>query len=98
MNVTSAAGPMFVAKCSDTYKDLFVSKETTWATLDDLMKECIAMGTAEKMQAKGLGAGDSMAFYGTLCIHPKITTQSSGFRIIEGGAEHVHARAWHEVS
>lgn len=58
VNVTSAAGPSFVATCSDERKRFFLDPETTWPKLRAFIDECIALGgDKEAFAAKGLGDG-----------------------------------------
>ncbi|MGD8861927.1 MAG: SDR family NAD(P)-dependent oxidoreductase [Myxococcales bacterium] len=58
VNVTSAAGPNFVAECSEGMKRFFLDGGTEWEDLDRLMREAVAMeGNAEAFQKRGLGNG-----------------------------------------
>jgi NAD(P)-dependent dehydrogenase (short-subunit alcohol dehydrogenase family) len=58
VNVTSAAGPNFVAECSDEMKRFFLDGSTEWDDLDALMREAVAMeGDAEAFRKRGLGNG-----------------------------------------
>ena len=60
VNVTSAAGPNFVAKCSEERRRFFLDPRTDWADLESLMKECIAVEADESaFQKKGLGDGNA---------------------------------------
>lgn len=60
------------------------------------MQECIALGTAEKLKAKGLGGGDGMAFYGKVAFHRvrEFLTKSI-VRIVKSRTQQLHTRAWH---
>lgn len=58
VNVTSAAGPNFVAKCSPEMQRFFVDPEMNWPRLRTFVDECMAMsGDAASFAAKGLGDG-----------------------------------------
>ena len=46
VNVTSASGPMFVAKCSDERKRLFTSPDVQWSQIEAVMDEGRAEGDA----------------------------------------------------
>jgi NAD(P)-dependent dehydrogenase (short-subunit alcohol dehydrogenase family) len=60
VNVTSAAGPNFVAQCSDERRRFFLDGNTDWADLDALMRECVALaGDAAAFAARGLGDGNA---------------------------------------
>ena len=60
VNVTSAAGPSFVARCSDERRRFFLDANTQWADLEALMKECVALrGDASAFEARGLGDGNA---------------------------------------
>jgi NAD(P)-dependent dehydrogenase (short-subunit alcohol dehydrogenase family) len=61
VNVTSAAGPSFVATCSAERQRFFVDDRMTWLAFRDFVDECIAMGDDRAaFAAKGLG--DRAAF------------------------------------
>jgi NAD(P)-dependent dehydrogenase (short-subunit alcohol dehydrogenase family) len=63
VNVTSAAGPMFVASCSQARQDFFVDAQVTWADLDALMKESLPLdGDSAAFSEKGLGDGNTYGF------------------------------------
>jgi NAD(P)-dependent dehydrogenase (short-subunit alcohol dehydrogenase family) len=58
VNVTSAAGPSFVATCSPEMQRFFVDERATWPKLKALIDECIAIdGNKAAFAAKGLGDG-----------------------------------------
>jgi NAD(P)-dependent dehydrogenase (short-subunit alcohol dehydrogenase family) len=58
VNVTSAAGPSFVATCSPEMQRFFLDDQHPWARLEALIADCIAMGQDKaKFAAKGLGDG-----------------------------------------
>jgi len=59
VNVTSAAGPNFVAKCSDERRRFFLDGSTEWAGLEALMQECLALqGDPSAFEKRGLGDGN----------------------------------------
>ncbi len=59
VNITSAAGPSFVATCSDDRKRFFLDANTEWADLEALMQECLDLaGDPDAFAARGLGNGD----------------------------------------
>jgi NAD(P)-dependent dehydrogenase (short-subunit alcohol dehydrogenase family) len=58
VNVTSAAGPTFVSKCSEDKQRFFLDSSTAWETLRAFVDECIAMGDDKAaFAAKGLSDG-----------------------------------------
>jgi NAD(P)-dependent dehydrogenase (short-subunit alcohol dehydrogenase family) len=60
VNVTSASGPVFVAKCSADRRRSFLDAQNDWADLEALMNECIALGGDKSAFEKaGLGDGDA---------------------------------------
>lgn len=60
VNVTSAAGPSFVARCNDERRRFFLDANTEWAELEALMKECVALsGDVATFEARGLGDGNA---------------------------------------
>jgi NAD(P)-dependent dehydrogenase (short-subunit alcohol dehydrogenase family) len=60
VNVTSASGPMFVAKCSDARRRFFLDASTGWSDLEALMNECLAIEGDNAAFAKhGLGESNS---------------------------------------
>jgi NAD(P)-dependent dehydrogenase (short-subunit alcohol dehydrogenase family) len=60
VNVTSAAGPNFVAKCSDERRRFFLDGGTEWAALEALIKECLPLqGDPSAFEKRGLGDGNA---------------------------------------
>jgi NAD(P)-dependent dehydrogenase (short-subunit alcohol dehydrogenase family) len=60
VNVTSAAGPSFVATCSPERQRFFLDAQMTWPRLRAFIDECLAMaGDAPAFAAKGLGNGEA---------------------------------------
>ena len=58
VNVTSGAGPSFVATCSPEMQRFFLDAQMTWPRLRAFVEECIAMdGDKAAFAAKGLGDG-----------------------------------------
>jgi NAD(P)-dependent dehydrogenase (short-subunit alcohol dehydrogenase family) len=63
VNVTSAAGPSFVATCSPERQRFFTDEQITWPSLQAFIDECIALsaearsGDKAAFAAKGLGDG-----------------------------------------
>lgn len=58
VNVTSAAGPSFVATCSPERQRFFLDREMTWPRLQACIDECLAAGADKAaFAAKGLGDG-----------------------------------------
>lgn len=58
VNVTSAAGPSFVATCSAEKQRFFLDAQTTWPRLKAFIDDCIAMGNDKAaFAANGLGDG-----------------------------------------
>jgi NAD(P)-dependent dehydrogenase (short-subunit alcohol dehydrogenase family) len=59
VNVTSASGPSFVARCSPERQRFFVSPDTDWPALDGLLRECLAIaGDEAAFTARGLADGE----------------------------------------
>ncbi|CAN5918254.1 SDR family oxidoreductase [soil metagenome] len=59
VNVTSAAGPSFVATCSPEMQRFFLDASTTWPRLRAFIDECLTMaGDKAAFRAKGLGDGE----------------------------------------
>lgn len=59
VNITSAAGPSFVAKCSKARQSFFLDANSEWSELEALMKECIALaGDEAAFRERGLSDGD----------------------------------------
>jgi len=60
VNVTSASGPNFVAKCSDERRRFFLDAGTEWASLEALMRDCLALqGDSSAFEKRGLGDGNA---------------------------------------
>jgi NAD(P)-dependent dehydrogenase (short-subunit alcohol dehydrogenase family) len=60
VNVTSAAGPSFVASCSAERQRFFLDREMTWPRLSAFIDECSALGADKAaFAAKGLGDGSA---------------------------------------
>jgi NAD(P)-dependent dehydrogenase (short-subunit alcohol dehydrogenase family) len=58
VNVTSAAGPSFVATCSPERRRFFLDDQMTWPRLRAFIDECLAMaGQRAAFAAAGLGDG-----------------------------------------
>jgi NAD(P)-dependent dehydrogenase (short-subunit alcohol dehydrogenase family) len=58
VNVTSAAGPSFVATCSPDMQRFFLDDQMTWPRLRAFVDECVAMDADKAaFAAKGLGDG-----------------------------------------
>jgi NAD(P)-dependent dehydrogenase (short-subunit alcohol dehydrogenase family) len=63
VNITSAAGPTFVAKCDERRKRLLTNPGVTWAEIDALMNEALALAkSGGSFAAAGLGDGDAYGF------------------------------------
>lgn len=58
VNVTSAAGPNFVARCSTEWQRFFTNSDITWEQLDQFMRECATLTEAE-FEERGLDNGRS---------------------------------------
>jgi NAD(P)-dependent dehydrogenase (short-subunit alcohol dehydrogenase family) len=60
VNVTSASGPSFVAKCDDRRKHTFTKPDVTWDEIEALMTEALAIGAARgSFAAAGLADGEA---------------------------------------
>ncbi len=59
VNVTSAAGPNFVATCSPVRQHFFLDTQVEWASLESLIEECLAIDEKAAFADKGLGDGNS---------------------------------------
>ena len=63
VNVTSAAGPMFVASCSPERQRVLSDPAVCWQTLEALMAECVSIeGDGAAFDARGLGTGAAYGF------------------------------------
>jgi len=59
VNVTSASGPMFVAKCSDERKRLFTDPDVEWSRIEAVMDEALRIASGHGTYAEaGLGDGE----------------------------------------
>jgi carbonyl reductase 1 len=61
VNVTSASGPSFVAKCDDRRKRQLTNPDVKWEDVEALMTEAIAIG-AERGSFAAAGLGDGEAY------------------------------------
>jgi NAD(P)-dependent dehydrogenase (short-subunit alcohol dehydrogenase family) len=60
VNVTSAAGPNFVAECSEERQRFLIDPEIQWADLQAFIDECLSIdGGKEAFSARGLGDGNT---------------------------------------
>jgi carbonyl reductase 1 len=60
VNVTSASGPSFVAKCDDARKRLFTDPNVKWEEIEAVMTQAIAIDTERgSFSAAGLGDGEA---------------------------------------
>jgi NAD(P)-dependent dehydrogenase (short-subunit alcohol dehydrogenase family) len=60
VNVTSAAGPSFVATCSPERQRFFLDESMTWERLEGFIRECVKIAEdAAAFAAQGLGNGDA---------------------------------------
>ena len=60
VNITSAAGPNFVSRCSPQRQRFFLDRQIKWPDLQALMKECLALESdAGAFAARGLGDGEA---------------------------------------
>eukprot|EP01006_Ploeotia_vitrea_P030331 TRINITY_DN62796_c0_g3_i1.p1 TRINITY_DN62796_c0_g3~~TRINITY_DN62796_c0_g3_i1.p1 ORF type:complete len:334 (-),score=52.40 TRINITY_DN62796_c0_g3_i1:26-1027(-) len=63
VNISSASGPMFLAKCSSERQRQFMNHSATWKDVTDLANECVELYAAsdpnEAMKEAGLGSADS---------------------------------------
>ncbi len=58
VNITSAAGPNFVAKCGPDKKAFLTNVDVTWNEIDTLMNECVSFaGDVAAFNANGLADG-----------------------------------------
>jgi len=59
VNVTSAAGPNFVSRCSPAWQKFFVDPDIEWTRLEAFIGECLALGSDKAaFSAKGLDEGE----------------------------------------
>ncbi len=60
VNITSAAGPSFVATCSPERRDFFINPNVEWEELRAFIEECVSMeGDEAAFAAAGLGDGNA---------------------------------------
>jgi len=59
VNITSAAGPSFVANCSPERQRFLTDPNIEWSSLARFMDECLALTGKEAFAAAGLGDGDA---------------------------------------
>ncbi|MBN95424.1 MAG: SDR family oxidoreductase [Deltaproteobacteria bacterium] len=60
VNVTSAAGPNYVATCSAERQGLLINDQVTWDEIEAFMQECLAVsGGPDAFAGLGLGSGSS---------------------------------------
>ena len=60
VNITSAAGPSYVATCSPEQQERLTHPDVTWEAIQVFMQECLAVeGGEEAFAALGLGSGSS---------------------------------------
>ena len=60
VNVTSASGPSFVAKCDERRKHTFTNPDVSWAEIEAVMNKALAIAAQRgNFSAAGLGDGDA---------------------------------------
>jgi len=60
VNVSSAAGPNFVAECTEPRQGLLTKDDVTWGEIEGFMEECIAAAEeAGDFEATGIGDGSA---------------------------------------
>ena len=59
INVTSAAGPNFVARCDPERQRFFTDPDTSWDALDSFMQQC---RTEADLDAHGMGGGSAYGY------------------------------------
>ena len=58
VNITSAAGPMFVSSCSETRRDMLTDPDVTRKQIQGLIDEAVSIGAGDgDFTARGLGSG-----------------------------------------
>lgn len=58
VNVSSAAGPLFVAECSPERQRMLTDPEVSWAQIEELMQQCLAIDAGDgDFAAAGLDGG-----------------------------------------
>mmetsp|Transcript_36005 Transcript_36005/g.81982 ORF Transcript_36005/g.81982 Transcript_36005/m.81982 type:complete len:293 (-) Transcript_36005:24-902(-) len=83
VNITSASGPTFVAKCSESRQQFFTSPDVTWDQIDALAQECLAIGSKEEFEAKGLADGSPYGLSKALgnCLTVFLAKQHPNLRV-----------------
>ncbi len=100
VNVSSAAGPNFVARCDPERQHFFRDAEMTWERLEQFMQEC---GELEDLSSLGLGSASpyglskACANSYTMCLakrHPRLLVNACtpGFVDTDLGREFLGAR------
>ena len=60
VNVSSASGPMFVARCRDDRRRQLTAPEVTWEAIEALIEECLALDeSGGDFEAAGFGGGNA---------------------------------------
>ena len=59
VNLTSAAGPNFVAKCSSEYQYRLTSESTSLESLINLMNDALSFSSRKALETAGLGDGSA---------------------------------------
>mmetsp|Transcript_3688 Transcript_3688/g.4607 ORF Transcript_3688/g.4607 Transcript_3688/m.4607 type:complete len:297 (+) Transcript_3688:143-1033(+) len=64
VNISSASGPMFVAKCDSEVQQFFKDPNVSWEQLTDTMKKCceLAVGDDAKDKLSKAGYGEGQAY------------------------------------
>lgn len=95
VQVSSAAGPKFVAECSPERQQLLTDPEVTWGDIDQFMEECRAAASdAGTFEATGIGNGSAYGL-SKACLnaytialarnHPDLTANACTPGFIETG-------------
>ncbi len=58
VNTTSASGPNFVSRCSESRQSFFVDPNVEWADIDQLLRRCLSFESQDAFAAEGLDDGD----------------------------------------
>jgi NAD(P)-dependent dehydrogenase (short-subunit alcohol dehydrogenase family) len=61
VNISSASGPNFVARCSAPRRQMLTNPEVTWDEIDALIEECLALAEADG-DFPGAGLGDGSPY------------------------------------
>lgn len=60
VSVSSASGPNFVAACDPERQEVLTSPDVTWAQIEALMEECLAIEAGDgDFESRGLGEGSA---------------------------------------